>query len=155
MHAFSDCLWRGIPLGNPYGLWQKVDFLIGNVGYRTHDYTVIISRIWKTGSVCSYYCIDEDPSERRRRNVEAKTHNFSRPKMRGGCGSLLFSWDIVAVERLRLLLGIWILPRSLENVTENLQKVQKISKDKTKKWKFWNGFWLSTTIVELSCNQKI
>ena len=68
-----------------------------------------ISRIWKTDSVLSCYCIDEDPSEQRRRNVEAKTHNFSRPKMRGGCGSLLYSWDIVAVEGLRLLLGIWIL----------------------------------------------
>ena len=115
---------------------------------------VIISRIWKTDSVLSYYCIDEDPSERRRRNVEAKTHNFSRPKMRGGCGSLLFSWDIVAVERLRLLLGIWKLLRSLENVTENVQLFQRFQKTK-----LGNELWLLAMIISkrivLSCRQKI
>ena len=104
LHAISE-IWaftRRKPLG------RQVSCV------RTRDLTVIISIIWKTDIVCSCYCIDEDPSERRRRNVEAKTHNFSRPKMRGGCGSLLYSWDIVAVEGLRLLLGIWILHESFE-----------------------------------------
>ena len=95
---FCKKSWKKIMLGTS-DAWLMIHF-----SHRPSDWAWIYLRltnfkIWKTNSVLSYYCIDEDPSERRRRNVEAKTHNFSRPKMRGGCGSLLFSWDIVAVER--------------------------------------------------------
>ena len=33
--------------------------------------------------VLLYYCIDQDPSEQRRRNVKAKTRHFLRPKLYG------------------------------------------------------------------------